>query len=266
MHCQRVILICVSVFLLGCASRTALADYPKDAGGTTGPVCKVYTAFRFDVRFREERMWRSPKVWEHSFDTSPHGSGILVEDKDGQCLFVTAAHVVDPGAKETIAELQMDDGVRIKIDGNNAELLRVERSVRVSNLSIKPTHVLVSRDLDVAVFVIDENDLPLIVVPRFKKFGEAKAGGRVLSWGFPGSSSPQLKDNMRITEAGATILTLNSPLEPGYSGGPVVDEQGALVGLVVRSTEKQSRCVSIQAIQPLLRDAKARATPYRDGQ
>ena len=106
-----------------------------------------------------------------------------------------------------------------------------------------------SIDHPLKVLVTDEiNDLALLTLPagsyaaaRLRQPGTPRLGERVTVIGFP--LQDRLASSTNVTTGNISALAglrndishfqLTAPIQPGNSGGPVVDEQGALIGVVV---------------------------------
>lgn len=84
----------------------------------------------------------------------------------------------------------------------------------------------------------------------------------VVAWGFPaGAESLQVEEGLLITDVTPDFFVLNKPLDPGFSGGPVVDGRGALVGVISRASKKQTRCVTSPKTEAFVRDRRNRLIP-----
>ena len=94
----------------------------------------------------------------------------------------------------------------------------------------------------------EDNDLALLTLPagsypwvRLRQPGTPRLGEKVTVIGFP--LQDVLASSTNVTSGNVSALAglrndiglfqLTAPIQPGNSGGPVVDEQGALVGVVV---------------------------------
>ncbi len=61
------------------------------------------------------------------------------------------------------------------------------------------------------------------------------------------------------------MIVLNSPLDGGFSGGPVVtNDRNHLVGMIVRTTDRQSRAVPSAKLSEALEHFEQNAIPYSD--
>jgi len=138
--------------------------------------------------------------------------------------------------------------------------------------------VLVSKDekRDLAVLQINATGLPFLpwVDSRSVELGE-----EVRAFGFPLAS--ELGDTLKVTrgtisgveqEAGQPVFQVDSVVNPGNSGGPLLNERGQVVGVVVaRFVEAISfgYVVPVTAASPLFRgvapEAGARAETRLDG-
>ncbi len=142
--------------------------------------------------------------------TASTGSGAFVS---AEGLVLTAEHVVRGGKS---IEVVTQDGRHV-----NA---RVQSSSRVLDLAILAT------DLTPPAF------LPV----RLEK---PTPGARVFTVGFPVpgvlGQEPKVSDGVVSANTGirddASFMQISIPIQPGNSGGPVVTEQGALVGVVSSS-------------------------------
>ncbi|MGH2723089.1 MAG: trypsin-like peptidase domain-containing protein [Actinomycetota bacterium] len=93
---------------------------------------------------------------------------------------------------------------------------------------------------DVAVLDINGTNLP--TVPLADSVGELSTGDEVTGLGFPGSNQGLNEgiteptnifgrvSNIR-TEGTSQLVEVDADLEPGMSGGPVLDQQGRVIGL-----------------------------------
>jgi TPR repeat protein len=140
-------------------------------------------------------------------DGLSHGSGFIASS-DG--MIITAAHVVD-GATSAVVRLQ------------NGEELNVEGVVTID------------RDKDFAIVRVAGFDLPTVPLANAD---DVSVGQRVIVIGAPidptyaGTVSDGLVSSDRMMD-GTRMLQISVPVSPGSSGGPVMTEQGEVIGLVV---------------------------------
>lgn len=194
---------------------------------------EVYTRTLADAR-------RRVRSWDRLYDNDPDngtsngdsytdgiespnsGSGILI----GQGGFVlTNAHVVQAGSRYKVRNHLMDF---------NARLLRSDASLDLALLQILPPegseHVDQSLALGGASFANPETVL---------------LGDTVYAVGFP---APKIQgSNVKVTKGIVSSLTgfqddpntlqMDAAIQPGNSGGPLMDQSGALVGITVARLE-----------------------------
>lgn len=133
------------------------------------------------------------------------GSGFIVSE-DG--LIVTAAHVLDGASRASV-------------------ILRSGEEFRVQGV------MRIDLDRDLAIVRIAGFELPTV------EFGSSQAisvGQRVLAIGAPLGLSSTVSDGLvsqfRVVE-GTRLIQVSVPVSPGSSGGPIVTEDGLVVGIVV---------------------------------
>ena len=140
-------------------------------------------------------------------DGLSHGSGFITSS-DG--MIITAAHVID-GATSAVVRLQ------------NGEELNVEGVVTIDG------------DKDFAIVRVAGFDLPTVPLGNAD---DVSVGQRVIVIGAPidptlaGTVSDGLVAADRLI-AGTRTLQISAPSSPGNSGGPVLTEEGQVIGLVV---------------------------------
>ena len=140
-------------------------------------------------------------------DGQGHGSGFVVSS-DG--MIVTAAHVIE-GA--TSATVRFPNGEELNVEGV----------------------VAIDRAKDFAIVRVAGFDLPTVPLGNAD---DVSVGQRVIAIGAPadptlaGTVSDGLVSSERMRD-GTRMLQISVPVSPGSSGGPVMTEQGEVIGLVV---------------------------------
>lgn len=170
--------------------------------------------------------------------TGGSGSGWFLGDN----YIVTNAHVID-GATT----------IRVGFDGR----LAIARAA------------VVDQKLDLAILILAE-DLPGLIPAPIA--GASAAGQRVYALGHPLGS--RLGSQVKITDglisatqgldSDPTQLTISAPIQPGSSGGPLFDEKGNVVGVVVArlknnaspdgDIENINYAVNVRYLMPLIED------------
>jgi S1-C subfamily serine protease len=147
---------------------------------------------------------------------SVSGTGFMASS-DGAIL--TALHVVEGGS-----EIEAIDG-----DGN------IHRARLIGKLP----------DLDVALLEVDLKNAPALVVPASLR---AVSGDAVFTIGFPATellgTEPKFSDGAISALSGLkgdlSRMQVSVPIQPGNSGGPLVNERGEAIGVVVSSAAAAS--------------------------
>jgi serine protease Do len=149
------------------------------------------------------------------------GSGFIVSS-DGYVL--TNAHVVD-GARDVYAVLSRPAATDVP-----------ERSiVRPAGARVRATVVGIDEETDLAVLKLEGADLPVL---RFADSDSLRPGNLVLAFGSPlglessvsmgivSAVGRQLEDDHPMV-----YVQTDAPINPGSSGGPLVDTHGRIVGI-----------------------------------
>jgi S1-C subfamily serine protease len=195
------------------------------------------------------------------------GSGFVVHAKKDEGLIVTNLHVVEPTVQ---IEVQTPPPVTAKGKPLPTPPSRLNPRVVVQTLkdakvtvvfdsggkterSFKAEVVAVDADHDLAVLrVKDAKDLPEPI--DFSKMPELTETMHVFTFGFPfGKALATSKGSPAITVGKAAISSLrhnddgelaivqiDGSLNPGNSGGPMVDARGQLVGVAVATIKNSS--------------------------
>ena len=136
------------------------------------------------------------------------GSGFVLKDSG---LLVTNAHVIAGLRKATAkcGDRQLDIRRIVKFD----------------------------RDVDLAVGEIGAVDVPGLTLATST---DVRAGTQIYVFGSPygleGTITPGLASGQRVIE-GRSYIQISAPISAGSSGGPVTDENGAVLGIAVASLE-----------------------------
>ncbi len=248
---------------VSCSDRPAPAPPAPSARPSPPPPpsplpVKVFSETRYLVRTKG-RFYGSTVEEKRVVRT---GAGFLVRS-DGARLLVTAAHVASgPASPAEIVEGES----RVKVDGKRVSVERSTFRMRVGDLSLPPARILVDRAADVAIVSLDDESLALLGPGGFDLAGGApSAGDEVAVWGFPGTTVPQLGRGLLVSAVEETYFALNQPLEEGFSGGPVVGSGKRLLGVILRSSARQTRCAPVAPVMSLAAKFAAESEVYADG-
>lgn len=140
-------------------------------------------------------------------EESQGGSGFFI---DGEGTFVTSHHVVH-GANRLVVELSTG-----------------EQFNRVYSLSLDP-------ELDVAVMKIAATKTPALALGSDH---EVRTGDRIYAMGVLLEVSPTLSTGIicgYYTVRGVDYIQTTAPVAHGFSGGPVMDQSGRVIGVLIRA-------------------------------
>ena len=225
------VLACAVLFL----GFPALSSFGEDARPAADAMAFVRVAGDLNVRFT--KVYKQPYV-ERDVEVAT-GSGFVIAPSG---LVLTNLHVVS------------DEPFTRVIDGYEAEIALESRRIEVAigpggSVAVLEGAVVASdADLDLAVLQVTAADLPYL------PFGDSDAvepGGPVQALGFPfgrkaevgkqadagvvprvsvtaGSLSAAREDD----EGGRRYLQTDASVQPGNSGGPMLDDEGYAVGVV----------------------------------
>jgi hypothetical protein len=145
--------------------------------------------------------------------------------------------------------------------------------VLVSNLSLNPKQVLIDKDRDIAVLSLDPAEYDHLRAKTFD-LDAPKLTDRteVVMYGFPGDPSDQHRaastphqqftEGSKVTAVEKSFFVTNQAVKPGYSGGPVLDQKGRLIGMIFNSNGLQTRCASVESIAGVIKDFSAKAVKH----
>ncbi|MDB4961217.1 MAG: serine protease [Myxococcales bacterium] len=188
------------------------------------------------------------------------GAGFFIDGPDGYAYVATANHVVDRG-----------------------ERVLIERDVGADKhafVEAYPQTEIVASDPDADLAIIRIKNVEASRFERLPLAKEPIKDARILSYGYPGSSLAKhaglvSKDGkilslasfpaydqryMRIVRENAVDgLLISTDIEPGFSGGPTLNDDGQVVGVNVtkdRAHVGQNGAVSVVALRSLVKTIK----------
>jgi hypothetical protein len=221
----------------------------------------VFIKVRGNVRAEYTRAWKEAK--EQRDVEIGTGSGFVVSPNG---LVVTNHHVV---AESTfVAHLQGVD-VDVRLETKQVEVVLPPGPGEERGQSVLASVVASDPRLDLAVLSIAASDLP------FLSLGDSDAlaiGQTAIAWGFPlgtrvevAREAPDLPGvsgsrgtvtALRDDDAGQrAYVQTDATLNPGNSGGPLVDEAGRVVGVVrmkLRSASGIGFAVAVNVVKDFL--------------
>ena len=155
------------------------------------------------------------------------GSGFLIERAGTEAIVVTNAHVARPEGKQAIEiRCVFHSGTHDEVS-HPAVLLAADETLDLAILSVHASGLPEPLDMTTNVELVET--LPVFVFGF--PFGEILSSGRrnpAITISKAAISSIRLDDDDEIS-----ILQVDGGVNPGNSGGPIVDEKGSLVGIAV---------------------------------
>ena len=156
----------------------------------------------------------------NSYDIVSTGTGFFV-NTNGYLL--TNAHVIESCEK-----------IQVRLDGTyilNAEVLRNNNSVDLSLLKIDP----------LSVGTVGKIKSWKGQVATFRQGKPPRMGDSVLVYGYPLAGALSAAGNLTTGNISALsgfgddmrVYQISAPVQPGNSGGPLLDENGRVIGVVV---------------------------------
>lgn len=207
------------------------------------------------------------RVVTRTGERSDIGTGFFVRDENGRHWVVTNFHVVDSGG---------DISVERVVAGKNDDVyLEAYPEVRVAHF-----------DAAVDLAILELRNVPTEKMPPLE-LGSPKQDLRISSWGFP-TSTLVVGGGLGLTRKEGTIsnlvrfpvidrttgdvvqedavpaIVVSANLEPGFSGGPTVDDSGAVVGINVLKDSQhrgQDGAIHVDALRNLLRGLEPGGEP-----
>jgi S1-C subfamily serine protease len=210
-----------------------------------------------------------------------NGSGFLLDTPEG-AFVVTARHVVE--GPIALAEIKVGDTTYKSDTSGFDSITRSSERIRLGDKSLQPNAIWLDQSaddrLDLAVMSVAET-APLGV--RLLKPAKASKGDEVELYGFPATErGPDEEAQERNSGARAvanlsrrpqivTSLERNyfvtegtEPASSGFSGGPVLNADGEVVGMIIRSSGGQTRCIYIATVLDAAKRFRQEAHDYEE--
>jgi S1-C subfamily serine protease/antitoxin component YwqK of YwqJK toxin-antitoxin module len=195
---------------------------PKDKKKLSGILVKRYN-FKDDIDYKSVKSIAEDVAKSGDYSYSGNGSGFYISSKG---YIATNYHVID-GANE----IQIETIINGEAQSFLAEVVKADKS---NDLAI--------------IRVIDPKFKELNTIP-YNFFSELKPiGTSVFTLGYPygGILSNEVKftngnisSNLGIHDE-ISLFQISAPIQPGNSGGPVFDENGDLIGIIVSTLNRDN--------------------------
>jgi S1-C subfamily serine protease len=204
---------------MGALAAEHLSRFLADAGHPGSPAAAAAEAGHFEMIRKGKATTALVEVSTRAGECS--GTAFCI-DRSG--LFITNAHVIAGATKDPrhIVNLVMDSGLPTQRTGR-AEVVRVDPKVDLALLKAEGAAPPEALELGT-----DGDSAPTMRVTTFGfPLGKGISGAN----GAPEGSYPQVAINSsRITALGETVR-FDGKLNPGNSGGPVLDPRGRVIGV-----------------------------------
>ncbi len=241
-------------------------------------VVPVFSERRVQIKQPRSLLSRRITATDRTVNIISFGSGFLYDHEAFNTL-VTAAHVVEfPPELRSVTDA---DGVTFSTGEAGTTLDRLPARIRISGLAFRPRRMLVDHKLDIAIIDLCDQTVASFDF-RMLKPAVPKVDEEAKIWGFPGIPGPEI-DGVREAAApsasqtsqrcdvtdvrrGEVICTALNGIETrgGFSGGPLIDREGRVLGMISRSTPETTRCRSIEAIDGVIARFEAEAIAYSE--
>ncbi len=217
-------------------------------GGVTRLITQAFAANVRDLAANADfrAAMRAPKVFTKGFLVPDQQSKIALSGS----LKAPLQHIDDAaGSVVTITTgFGTGSGLLISDDGyvlTNAHVVGEEKNLRVrwsDGIETLAQVVRVAKDRDVAVIKTDARDR----APLFLKRGPVSPGQKVFAIGSPKSAKLQGTVSSGVISAnrildGMRFIQSDTSVSPGSSGGPLLDESGAVIAITVAGIENEGR-------------------------
>ena len=161
----------------------------------------------------------------------------------------------------------------------NAHVIRHLREVYVSDAhgSYPATPLVVDQENDIAILYSRHASLPALPVAS----QNAALGTKAVIMGYPGGGNLTVDDTAEVTgydrgtnvayargDTEITRMVLRGTIAPGNSGGPVLDGDGSVLGVIFaeeRGGSAQALALPVETLLPLIHQAKHTFVPARFG-
>jgi S1-C subfamily serine protease/antitoxin component YwqK of YwqJK toxin-antitoxin module len=193
---------------------------PKDISKPSKIIISRYV-FKDDIPYDYAQGIAEKLIKENSYTYSGNGSGFFIE-KSG--FIATNFHVID-GAKQIEVEI-IDNN---KVVNYSAELIKADRLIDLAIIKINDPKFITTEEIPYN-FQMDLKPVGSSIFTLGFPYGELLGSDIKFS---NGTISSSLGINDEISR-----FQISAPIQPGNSGGPVLDTEGNLIGVIVESLNK----------------------------
>jgi len=194
-----------------------------------------------------------------------NGSGSVVGiTKDRKALILTACHVVS----KNFEDKKKDSDLKLKFYERIAVKIGQDSVYTPAGLALKYSKHSKANDDTVSLYNFD-NDLALLItkkpvsldlVTKYNKSDKVKNLQTVAAFGFPKYPDAQKFTSTvgQVKRIEKNLIVFNAIIEPGNSGGPLVDTAGRMVGMAIffeeTKKEKEGYAVPMNLIVAIVQD------------
>lgn len=204
----------------------------------------------------------------HCVDSSPIGGGGALVARAVQDL-AKAGRVRDP--ESAVAQLADNAVLEGATGGPIDRRIQVERATGSADAGVRdiaPAKIvdsLAPLEGDIAVLKIPRTHLPAVEIMSGATKADPPSGSPILAIGYPGSptkvTDPTLEPSVKNgqvsnhrTQNGHPFLEISAAITQGMSGGPVVDLNGQIVGVISQLSPDETQAFNLASAATTLTD------------
>jgi len=169
------------------------------------------------------------------------GAGIVVAVREKDVLILTAYHNLERSPEEVVSQLP------VQFSRADPTIVPADRHDQWTDSS-----------LDLALLVVVRQQVPPAVTPvRFGSLDDVQQGSNIFAVGHQPTRGQWLLDSGHIIQPIGTDITFAGRLvDRGFSGGPVLAQDGSVIGMTIEATEDHvGYARSVDTIRLFLRGA-----------
>lgn len=193
---------------------------PKDITKPSKIIISRYV-FKDDISYDYVQGIAEKLIKENSYTYSGNGSGFFI-DKSG--FIATNFHVIE-GAKEIEVEVISNN----KVVNYSAELIKADKIIDLAIIKINDPKFMAMDEIPYN-FLMDLKPIGSSIFTLGYPYGDVLSSDIKFSNG-------TISSNMGIEDE-ISRFQISAPIQPGNSGGPVLDSEGNLIGVIVERLNK----------------------------